>query len=249
MNKYSLVLIAVILMNFSCKEKETQVLSAKSIVDKTIEVSGGAKFEVSTISFDFRDKHYKAIRDNGMYQYERHFTDSINKIKDVLSNDGFQRFINNELIKVPDSMAPRYSRSVNSVHYFSVLPFGLNDTAVNKTLLDEVFIKGKAYHKIKVSFNQDGGGDDFEDVFVYWVAKDNFKVDYIAYSYQDSPTEIGLRFREAYNERYINGIRFVDYNNYKPEKGITNLLSLDMLFEADMLKLLSKIENKNIEVN
>ena len=36
------------------------------------------------------------------------------------------------------------------------------------------------------------------------------------YSYIESDG-IGLRFREAFNERYINGIRFVDYNNYKPK--------------------------------
>lgn len=249
MNKYSFLLIAVIVLNFSCKQSDTKFLTATSIIDKAIEVSGGTNYEVSTLSFDFRDKHYKAIRSNGIFKYERHFKDSLNQIKDELSNAGFKRFINNKLTKVADSMAPRYSRSVNSVHYFSVLPFGLNDAAVNKTLLNEVTIKGKSYYKIKVTFSQEGGGDDFEDVFVYWVAKDNFKVDYIAYSYIDSPTELGLRFREAYNERYVNGIRFVDYNNYKPENGVLDLYVLDSLFEAGELKLLSKIETENVKVD
>jgi len=249
MNKYFPLLVAIILLNISCKQQKETVLDAKSIVDKAIVAAGGEKFEVSTISFDFRDKHYVGIRNNGMFQYERHFKDSITQIKDVLSNDGFQRFKDEVAFAVPDSMAPRYSRSVNSVHYFSVLPFGLNDAAVNKTSLNEVSIKGKAYYKIKVDFNQDGGGDDFEDIFVYWISKDDFKVNYIAYSYMDNEVDLGLRFREAYNERIINGIRFVDYNNYKPETGVKDLLGLDLLFEANKLKLLSKIENENVEVN
>jgi len=244
--KHILYSITFILVITSCKQEE--VLTAQDIIDKTIEVSGGEKFKASTISFNFRDIHYNAIRSNGMFQYERIINDSLGLIKDVLSNDGFKRYIDNKEVTVIDSMAAKYTRSVNSVHYFSVLPFGLNDTAVNKEYLGEVVIKGKSYHKVKVSFSQDGGGDDYKDIFVYWIDKENFKVDYLAYSYMDSPTDLGLRFREAYNERFVNGLRFVDYKNYKPESEMTNLFTLDSLFYTGKLKLLSKIENVNVTV-
>jgi len=240
---YVLSIVAIIV---SCKQEKQ--LNAQDIIDKSIEIQGGNSIAISTIDFDFRDKHYKAIRNNGEFKLKREFQDSIGTIKDVLSNDGFQRFVNENLIKVADTMAPKYARSVNSVHYFSVLPFGLNDVAVNKTLLSEATIKEEAYYKIKVTFNQEGGGDDFEDVFVYWIANDDFKVDYIAYSYLEDNGELGLRFREAYNERFVNGVRFVDYNNYKPNNKDADLFDLDRLFEKGELKLLSKIENKNIEV-
>jgi hypothetical protein len=244
--KHILFSLALVLVVVSCK-KEIQ-MNVQQIVDKTIEVSGGENFKNSTISFDFRDMHYRAIRNNGMYQYERIFIDSTGKIRDVLSNDGFKRYVEEYEIKVVDSMAAKYTRSVNSVHYFVVLPFGLNDDAVIKEYLGEVTIKDKMYHKIKISFRQEGGGDDYEDIFVYWIGKEDFKVDYLAYSYMDSPTDLGLRFREAYNEHYVNNLRFVDYNNYKPEDNITDLFVLDSLFNAGKLKLLSKIENVNIEV-
>jgi hypothetical protein len=236
--------LALIVILISCKQ-ETQPI-AQDIIDKSIEVTGGNIIKSSTISFDFRNKHYTAIRNDGMYQYERRFTDSVRKIKDVLSNDGFKRFVNNELVEVADSMIPRYSSSVNSVHYFSVLPYGLNDTAVHKTYLEEVTIKEKKYHKIKVTFSEDGGGKDFEDVFVYWINSENSKTEYIAYSYLTDGR--GMRFREAYNECYVNGIRFVDYKNYKPINKDADLFDLDRLFENNELKLLSKIENKNIVV-
>jgi hypothetical protein len=144
-------------------------------------------------------------------------------------------------------MAVKYTASVNTVHYFALLPYGLNDAAVNKSSLGEVTIKNKVYHKIKVTFSQEGGGEDYEDVFVYWIDAETFKADYIAYSYIEDDG-VGIRFREAYNERMVNGLRFVDYNNYKSEDATMDLLGLDKAFESGSLKLLSKIELENIVV-
>lgn len=240
----SLIFFIITFIIISCKNEKT--ITAKNIIDKSIAISGGDKIKSSTINFDFRDKHYKAIRHNGEYQLERMFKDSTGIITDILSNNGFQRFVNNDLFKVSDSMIHRYSASVNSVHYFSVLPFGLNNKAVNKKYIGLVDLKGQTYYKIEVTFNQNGGGEDFEDVFIYWIDNKEFKVDYLAYSYNKSDG-IGLRFREAYNERYIHGIRFVDYNNYKPKNNKITLLDLDKSFENNQLELLSKIELKNIK--
>ncbi len=245
MRKFLLVVIIIVLF-VGCKKEDS--INAQSIVDKSIEISGGKKTNNSIIHFNFRKRHYKAIRSKGTYQLEREFKDSLDVIKDILSNEGFKRYINSELVKVADSMIPRYSASVNSVHYFSVLPYGLNDAAVNKQYLDKVKLKGKYYYKIKVTFNQEGGGEDFDDVFIYWVDAESFKTAYIAYSYAE-PDGLGFRFREAYNERYVNGIRFVDYNNYKPKEASATLEKLDELFENDKLQLLSKIELENISVN
>ncbi|SFZ94399.1 hypothetical protein SAMN05428642_104158 [Flaviramulus basaltis] len=234
-----------LILVLGCKQ---ELQNANEIIDKSIEVSGGELFKKSTIDFNFRDKHYKAIREKGKFQFEREFKDSLGIVKDVLNNKGFMRFVNNFPMAVRDSMAAKYTASVNSVHYFSVLPFGLNDAAVNKTYLGKVEIKGGNYYKIKVTFNQKGGGEDFEDVFVYWVDNKTYKVVYLAYSYNEKEGK-GFRFREAYNERYINGIRFVDYNNYKPKVNDVILENIDVLFEKDELELLSKIELENISVS
>lgn len=235
-----------------CKSPKEAQAFAKEIVDRSIDVSGGKHISKSVIAFDFRNKQYKAIRNDGNFQLERQFkmssSDSTSTIKDVLSNDGFQRYVNNLLIEIPDTMATKYSASVNSVHYFSVLPYGLNDPAVNKNLLEDQFIKGKKYYTIKVTFNQHGGGEDYEDVFLYWMDKNTYKVDYLAYSYNEDDGK-GMRFREAFNERYIERIRFVDYNNYKTENKSASLIELPTLFEQGHLNLLSKIELENVSVN
>jgi hypothetical protein len=143
-------------------------------------------------------------------------------------------------------MATRYSNSVNSVHYFAQLPYGLNDNAVQKELLGEATINGNPYFEVGVTFKQEGGGTDFQDKFVYWIHKENYTVDYLAYSYETDGG--GIRFREAYNVRYVDGIRFADYNNYKPESLEVSLTDLDALFAKGALKLLSKIETESIGV-
>jgi len=57
-----------------------------------------------------------------------------------------------------------------------------------------------------------------------------------------------MRFRAAYNERTVNGIRFVDYKNYKPNITDVTLYDLDTLYESEELELLSKIELENVRV-
>ena len=126
------------------------------------------------------------------------------------------------------------------------LPVGLNDAAVNKELMGKDSIDNKEYYEIKVTFDEEGGGEDHEDVYMYWIGTQNYQVDYLAYSFEVN--EGGLRFRKAYNPRTIEGIRFVDYENYKMDNLSTSLDTLDDLYESRQLELLSKIETKNIEV-
>ncbi|NNJ88175.1 MAG: deoxyribose-phosphate aldolase, partial [Eudoraea sp.] len=118
--------------------------------------------------------------------------------------------------------------------------------AVQKELLGKNQIKGKDYYKIKVTFDQQGGGNDYEDVYLYWIDQKTYKPTYLAYEFHVNGG--GLRFREAYNERYVEGIRFVDYYNYKP-KGEARITRLDALYENGELELLSDIELENIVVS
>ncbi|PCH99850.1 MAG: deoxyribose-phosphate aldolase [Flavobacteriaceae bacterium] len=249
MKNYIYLSTCILILSISCADANKTLTDPNEIINRAIDYAGGDSFKNSNIRFDFRDKHYKASRNNGTYQLERHFKDSLGTIKDVLNNTGFNRYQNDSLLNLDDDWKQRYSNSVNSVHYFSVLPFGLNDDAVIKTYMGKSSIKGTDYYKIKVHFKQIGGGEDFQDVFIYWVSTNNFAVDYLAYSYQDSKVKVGLRFREAYNQRFIKGLRFVDYNNYKPASDITALESLDQLFIQGKLTLLSKIENTNVTVD
>ena len=133
------VLIAL-LVTISIISCNSPLTDPQKIIDNAIKVSGGEKYRHSTIAFDFRDRHYMAQREGGKYSYERILKDSANTIHDFLSNDGFNREINNTLVEVADSMKIKYTSSINSVVYFALLPYGLNDDAVKKKFLGETTI-------------------------------------------------------------------------------------------------------------
>ena len=231
----------------SCREAPEKSLTAQQIVDRSIDASGGDRYANSHFSFDFRDKNYILTRDlntNNKLLIRTTKTDT-SLIIDTKGNTFFKRVVNGENVDTPDSLAHKYSNSINSVHYFAYLPYGLNDKAVNKELLGEAKIKDQEYYKVKVTFDQQNGGDDFDDVYIYWFNKASFKPEFLAYEFHVDGG--GMRFREAYNERYVNGIRFVDYKNYKPKEEVS-ILEIEALYKADKLELLSKIELTNINV-
>lgn len=221
--------------------------AAQEIIDKTIKNAGGEKYENATINFTFRDTEYSSSRENGVFKLTRTFMDSLGKTKDVLGNSGFQRFRNEQEIDLPDTSETKFANSVNSVHYFVQLPYGLNTPAVQKELVGEAEIEGENYHEIKVTFKQEGGGVDHEDIYMYWINKENSTIDYLAYKF--FVEEGGIRFREAYNPRIIEGLRFVDYRNYKiePWKAV-DLKELDSLFEAGKLEFVSDIKTEDVSV-
>ena len=241
----NITLLCTVLLLWACGETK-QELSAEDIVDKAIEKACNGNCDFALIEFSFRDRTYVSERKGGMYRFERHTLDSIGLIKDVITNSGFERRLHGEIIELPDSISEKYANSVNSVHYFVQIPYVLNAPAAKKELLAEGMVNNQPYYKVKVYFTEEGGGKDFDDVFMYWIHKQNFTVDYFAYKY--SVEGGGIRFREAYNARIIEGIRFVDYNNYKPESKDVPLEKLDSLFEKGALKLLSTIETEDITV-
>ncbi|MBT8286703.1 MAG: hypothetical protein HKN00_06190 [Flavobacteriaceae bacterium] len=240
LKSFSIILILIV---FSCNSTP----DPQEIIDRSIELAGGSAYDNFEMEFDFRGRHYVSMRKSGNFEYTRITRDSLSEIIDTYSNmKPFRRIKNGEVVKLPDSLSSRIENSINSVNYFVLLPNGLNDEAVNKSYLGEVSIKDKNYHKIQVTFDEQGGGKDFEDVFIYWINSDNYAMDYLAYKYFTNGG--GLRFREAFNIREINGIRFSDYRNYKPKDKSVALEQLDAQFKAGELELLSLIETENIVV-
>lgn len=246
-------LLAILSFLASCSQKETkrdpftssEVNDPQVIIDKAIATHGGNKFLQLQVAFDFRDKHYESIRQDGLYTYTRSFADTIGQVNDVLTNAKFTRTINGQVKDLPEERVKAFSASVNSVIYFALLPFGLNDQAVKKEYLGNTTIKAIPYHKIKVTFIQNGGGTDYQDEFLYLINQKSLTLDYLAYTYQTDGG--GIRFRQAINPRKIGGILFQDYINFEPI-GEINFWEIEKEFEAGKLKELSRIELKNIRI-
>ena len=232
----------IFLVAFGCNKE----LTVNEIIDKSINAYGGQKVFNSAIEFDFRNRHYLARYHNYKYLLKRTFSDSTGRYVDVLTNDGFTRTHNDSLVELNEEWIGKYSRSVNSVVYFFRIPFVLKDGAVKPELLGVTDINEQSYYKIRVSFNEEGGGDDFDDSFIYWINQRDFHIDFLAYSY--STDGGGKRFREAINPRTVNGMYTVDYINYKPKDMKVAIETYDQYFLEDGLEELSRIENENVSI-
>lgn len=217
-------------------------IDAQKIIDKSIKKQNGKKVAKGSFSFDFRKYHYTYKRNQGSFEYTRKHKET--GVKDILTNDGIKRMSDGKEVILTEKQKGSYSRSVNSVHYFTFLPYFLNDPAVGKELIGEAEIKGKTYHKIRVTFDQDGGGDDHDDIYIYWIDTDDYSLDYLAYSFRVNGG--GVRFRSAYNPRKVGGVLFQDYVNFKHDKD-TPVEDLDLLFDSNELIELSRIELTSIK--
>lgn len=241
----TLVFAFSVMLLISCGENPTKQLTAQEIIDQAISVAGGDLYRSSQIRFDFRGNAYMSCLEDGKRVLVRYRTTDSALVEDRRSGNDFSRKIGDVLQELPDSTSNKLSNAVNSVHYFAYLPYGLNGPAVHKELLGTSEVDGKEYYKIKVTFSENGGGDDYEDEFVYWINTSSFRPDYLAYLYHTNGG--GIRFREAFNDRQINGIYFADYRNYKPADSV-GLEILDSLFESDKLEEISQIVLENVSV-
>lgn len=225
----------------------TSRTEAEKIVDKAIEAHGGDAYYNSKIEFDFRKIHYSILKTPDRFEYIREFSDSIGNVVDVLNNEGFVRTVNGAKIDtLSEEWIGKYSRSVNSVAYFALLPYGLNDPSVFKTLIGETVLNGETYDLIKVTFAEEGGGDDYDDEFLYWIGIDDSIVDFMAYSYHTDGG--GVRMREVSAVQEVGGIRFQNYLNLKPADESVAVEKMQELYEAGELELLSEINLENIKV-
>ncbi len=243
--KKSIVILLIALGFVACKGKTDK---AREIVDKSIEAHGGKNYEKFTAEFDFRKFHIKLMQDNGngaanRFQYERISKDSANnEVWDILNNEGFLRIINGNQVALSEKDISKYTNAVNSVAYFVLLPYKLKDKAVNLEYLGETEIDKQKYDKVKVWFDKEGGGKDFEDVYCYWFNQKTHLVDYLAY------TNGGPRFRRVKNRQTVGGIIFQDYENFAITDTTIQAYDYDKAFIAGKDSLLSLIEQKNIVV-
>lgn len=244
MFSFQKIVFPIFLFFLSCQSPKSE--NAQEIIQKALHQSGFDKSSFS-VDFDFRDYHYTLIRKPSFYSFSRSTIQKDVDVKDVMtSSKPLQRFIDGKMILLSDSLQRVYSNSLNSVMYFFQLPKPLQDTAAINELVGAVVIHGETYWTLKVTFKEEGGGEDFQDEYRYWINQKNHEIDYLAYNYLTDGG--GTRFRRAVNKRKIEGIFFHDYVNYKPFQKFEQLDSLPSLFEQEELQQVSLIENKNIRV-
>ncbi len=236
---HAFLLIAVAIT--ACKQPQDK---AKQLINEATAAHGGDAYRNKRVEFDFRKFHLLLEVQGQSYRYERTYQDSTGTpIREVLTNANFSRFANGQPQQLDTAQVGKYSRAVNSIAYFVLLPFKLNDPAVRSENIGEATVDGKVYDKVRVSFRADGGGKDYQDIFCCWFSRETHTMDYLAYS------EGGPRFRKAVNPQVVGGIRFQDYINYEAPKSDTSAVSTyDQKYQAGQMTELSRIEQKNIRV-
>jgi hypothetical protein len=242
LGKLLLTISAFILLQ-NCQSHQT----SDEITSIVIEEHGGQKYKYSDIKFDFRGKQFNVYRNGSEFRYQRTFTDTTGEnVHELITNKGKQKFIDGLEIELDEKAENRIDGAINSVVYFTLLPFPLADKAAVKRLIGEDSIEGKDYHLLEVTFKEQGGGKDFEDRYVYWINKRTNQIDYFAYYFQVNGG--GSRFRKMVNPRRIGGILFFDQINYTAEIIDTNIEEYSSLLKAGSLKKVSNVIIENIEV-
>ncbi len=246
LHKISLILTLLICVTVVCscqQGKDANGIDARSIIDSSVMVNGGERFSNMDVSFTFRNALIRIKNDKGNYLYSRMFKDSATSdtIVDQLTNSGFTRSRNNVLIELDVEEKEKLSNAVNSIAYFSLLPYKLQEPAVVANYLGDMNIMDRSYQKVKVTFLKEGGGKDYKDEFCYWFNKQTHFIDYLAY------TKGGPRFRVATKQHIVNGMHFQDYDNYQFADTTIPVQDYDKIFLQGKMQLLSQINTSNYQ--
>ena len=139
-----------------------------------------------------------------------------------------------------------YGNSVNSVIYFAFMPWVLTDPAVIPVYEGQENIKGEVLDRVRVGFEEENGGSDNKDEFLYWFSAETRQLKYLAYSH---PGGAMPRFRVAKNERTVDGITVRDYHNYTTaDKSARTIDKLSQDYQEGKLMLLSEINLEEVQV-
>jgi hypothetical protein len=223
---------------------------AQAVVDRALAAHGAGILDDADVTFGFRGARFELSTHPGTWSIRRIVQDEGGgRIEDELGVDGLLHRENGADVPLSPAEAAAAESAVNSVAYFALLPYKLNDPAARKRLLAPATIGGRRYDVVEVTFDERGGGADWEDRFVYWFDARRHTLDYLAYAFAVNGG--GTRFREATNPRTVGGVRVQDYQNYTADSTGAPFRRLDRypdLLGTDQLRLLSTVALDSVRV-
>lgn len=236
----------ILLLSFCCSKCSisTQNTAAKWI-EQTNVAHGTTTLKEDNLRFTFREYQYGLTQKKHQKLYSRTRIIGGDTLTDTLFNGrDFRRWINDHPVTVSDSLKQLYAASINSVLYFIQLPEVLNDEAVQSAYMGEVTILGEPYVSLKVTFQQEGGGEDYQDEYRYWIHQKTHLIDFLAYRFYSGKG--GTRFRKVSHRERVNGMVFQDYENFSSPTPFPPLDSIASLYTEGKLKKVSDIQQKEI---
>ncbi len=220
----------------------------EQVVADAIERHGGDIFDRVHMAWDFRGVPFEVLQEDGRFRFQRTVTDSLGQATvEVMENEGSWVEEDGARVDLDPRQRARLETAVNSVVYFGFLPFRLDDPPVRHRDLGTAELDGESYRKIEVTFEQEGGGSDWEDRFIYWFHAEDHTLDYLAY--REAADVETTRFRRAVNRREVGGLVVQDYENYTGDPDVGDVAEYDRLFEAGDLRLVSMVEFDDLQVH
>jgi len=193
---------------------------AVTLVRAAREAHGSDRLDGRTLHFTFRGDAFSTWTDGGRFRHTRTSRDALGReVVITVDNDGVSRTVGGADAPFADN-AERMAaaEAVGSVVYFVRLPAPLTDPAVRVRALGRDTVAGAPYDALEVTFAQEGGGRDWQDRYVYWLHPERRTVDFLAYSYRETPGDTaraatGHRFRRVVGVQTVGGLRVQDYEN------------------------------------
>ncbi|MGF1510766.1 MAG: DUF6503 family protein [Myxococcota bacterium] len=214
--------------------------SALVLLEKTIQAHGARRLANSTYAFEFRGDRIRMHRRDGVFCYERIETEADGETVTRLDNDGLVRWKDGVQRPAPDAAG----RSLNSIVYFASLPYPLLDPAVHVEKRADQRIRGRAFHVLDVSFRRQGGGDDHEDTFRYWLDAESSLITFMAYRF--SRDGGGVRFREATDYVTVGRVRFIQWKNFGVQDSTPPFDQVLKRWREGTLPLISVVELEHL---
>lgn len=236
----------ILLFSFCCSKCSTSTQNtAVKWIEKANIAHGTTTLKEDNLRFTFREYQYGLTQKKHQKLYSRTRIIGSDTLTDTLLNGrDFRRWINDHPVSVSDSLKQLYAASINSVLYFIQLPEVLNDKAVQSAYMGEVTILGEPYVSLKVTFQQEGGGEDYQDEYRYWIHQKTHLIDFLAYRFYSGKG--GTRFRKVSHRERVNGMVFQDYENFSSPTPFPPLDSIANLYTKGKLKKVSDIQQKEI---
>lgn len=212
-------------------------------VRRAVQAHGAARLAEATVDFSFRGTPHRMTRSGGRFRFERWPRPDQHE---VLTNEGYALFVNGERAKLSAAAAAARARSLNSVVYFASLPYVLEDPAVNAVHAGQQEVDGETYDVLEVTFDLEGGGEDHDDRFRYWLDPESGELELMAYSFTRG--EGGVRLRVRTSTVGAGGVTFVNWKNFGDPNADTPLSQLPKLWLQGELPELSEILLDDIRV-
>ncbi len=205
------------------------------IVERSISYHGGERYEHSQTDLRMCSKSgcydVQARVEGGLYRYDVTGTVSGRTRRVQSSNDHVEMWVDGKATPIPSDRVSAVRDWAMARVYFCFLPFRLDDPSVHQEDLGLESWRGRALHKVKVTFAA-GSSTDAEDEYLYWFDPETGRLEQLAYSFAGRPG--GLRFRRATNYRRIGDILFFDQLNFGIEGDHYSVDQIDPTFIQQM---------------